>query len=141
VPALRGQAVTLTEFLLARIAEDEEAADQSVQLPSGLLHIGSPDTPLILVWSPARVLAECEAKRRIVEWHEKWPVLVQTEPKMETDPTDIRGYTMRMTQQIQWQTEREYFRRFGEAPPSGPILRLLAAVYADHPDYREEWKP
>lgn len=22
-----------------------------------------------------------------------------------------------------------------------PTLRLVAAIYADHPDYREEWKP
>ncbi|WP_454050428.1 DUF6221 family protein [Cellulomonas sp. Marseille-Q8402] len=24
---------------------------------------------------------------------------------------------------------------------SGPILELLALPYADHPDYREEWRP
>jgi hypothetical protein len=171
--------VTLTEFLLARIAEDEEVARDASpggwsfpgieSVAGGTLydatrriadvvyeqpedhdgrivrHLLVPEADVngahIARHDPARVLAECEAKRRIVEWHENWPVLVRTEPKMETDPADIRGYTMRMTQQIQWQTEREYFRRFGEAPPSGPILRLLAAVYADHPDYREEWRP
>jgi hypothetical protein len=47
---------------------------------------------------PARVLAECEAKRRIVEW-------------------------------------------YGEEPGRvGPALGMLAAVYADHPEFREEWR-
>lgn len=46
---------------------------------------------------PARVLAECRAKRRLVE-------------------------------------ELGAFRR-------GAALRLLAMPYADHPDYRQEWKP
>lgn len=48
---------------------------------------------------PARVLAECEAKRRIVEW-----------------ASDGEG-------EFHWST----------------VLAPLAAVYADHPDYREEW--
>jgi hypothetical protein len=55
--------MTLTEFLLARITEDEARAP----VPSwtsddgGCLDCGGQ--------SESRVLAECEAKRRIVEWH------------------------------------------------------------------------
>lgn len=53
---------TLTEFLLARIAEDEAAAHD--RLGKGAL-----STSVILQWQQHRVLAECEAKRRIVELH------------------------------------------------------------------------
>jgi len=44
--------VTLTEFLLARIAEDEAGAERA---------------EFIADFNQARILDECEAKRRIVE--------------------------------------------------------------------------
>jgi hypothetical protein len=109
---------TLSEFLLARIAEDQEWAQEALDLSSGIgetrewrwvrlygrgshaFYVGAPD--------PARVLAECEAKRLIAaEALERLAVL-----------TDGRG-----------QPEQSY------------TLRALAAVYADHLDYRQEWKP
>jgi len=82
----------LIEFLLARIADDEAYArnafgDHNDVVPewseiwSGAVNIGgnAVDGPELLLtndsqvsrhierWDPARVLAECEAKRRIVE--------------------------------------------------------------------------
>jgi hypothetical protein len=84
--------MTLTDFLLARIAEDEACAD-------GLeWDDGNP------VHQTARVLAECEAKRQIVE-----------------ACAEVLAYD-------------------AEALPQD-VLRFLALPYADHPDYREEWKP
>ena len=84
--------VTITEFLLARIAEDEAGARAVVGDRNAW------DTPEwdASRWSPWRVLDECEAKRRLVgdEWYE--------------DPE---------------------------------TLRILAAIYSDHPDYRDEWRP
>lgn len=61
--------MTLTEFLLARIAEDEAIAAKANK--GGDVE----DTPIFECGSqgrhvgmaPVRVLAECEAKRRIVE--------------------------------------------------------------------------
>jgi hypothetical protein len=61
-------------------------------------------------WDPARVLAECDAKRRIVED-------LQDELANQHDPEPT-------TLQLADRT-----------------LRALALPYADHPDYREEWKP
>jgi hypothetical protein len=99
----------LTEFLLARIAEDEAAAQAVVD---ELAFLGLPRTR-------GRALAECEAKRQIVE--------------------------------------DEVLRYCDNVPPSGFVspevadsirsradsrtLRHLAAIYADHSDYRQEWKP
>lgn len=63
---------TLTDFLLARIAEDEAGAvrqlsEATTQRPQGssAREIG-PDA----AGSPTRVLAECDAKRRWIDWVE-----------------------------------------------------------------------
>jgi len=117
--------MTLTDFLLARIADDEAAArglghahwiDDGTWWLEGVEHsVIGPDevafthpayVPHIVRHDPTRVLAECEAKRRIVEHH------TQSEWGHEHDP-DSPCHT----------------------------LRLLALPYVDHPDWREEWKP
>jgi hypothetical protein len=56
--------MTLIDFLLARIAEDEAVARDSLALygPGSSLYVARHD--------PARVLAECAAKRRIIAAHE-----------------------------------------------------------------------
>lgn len=123
--------MTLTEFLLARVAEDEADARLAVRchepgepwgwdtVPGDGLHIAR--------WDPARVLAECEAKRRIVELH-------TVDGTVRLRSTDEKVYVCRTCS-------------LEDEPPSGPMewpcdtLRALAAVYADHPDYRDEWKP
>lgn len=75
--------MTLSDFLLARIAEDEMAAS----------------TTLSATWNKW-IERDCEAKRQIVKHH---------------------------------------------APYAGgggrPTLFYLAAIYADHPDYDEAWRP
>ena len=57
----------LTDFLLARIAEDEawEAEHQ---------HFGDGTAPEYVPPWWTRVRAECEAKRRIVRWAQQWPL-------------------------------------------------------------------
>ena len=61
--------VTLTDFLLARIAEDEEAAEgvNRGRWNSRVARLDGDLYALVSRQHPARVLAECEAKRRIVE--------------------------------------------------------------------------
>ncbi|MDB5243970.1 MAG: hypothetical protein JWP57_4596 [Spirosoma sp.] len=82
----------LTEFLLARIAEDESAARA---LPSFIVDAAVAYERIHFArWAPARVLAECDAKRRARE--------------------------MQIADELD---------------------RILALPYADHPDYRSEWRP
>jgi hypothetical protein len=165
--------VTVTEFLLARIAEDEATARAAgvtghswgtmieetgsgeniyytVEVP------GVKDSTIADMWStdqigrdqsehiarhdPARVLAECAAKRAIIKQHEDWPVLVEGELEMEPASSDIQSMAYRATRQIAWMTEQEYIKRFGVEPPTAPMVATLAAVYADHPEYRQEWQ-
>jgi len=115
------------DFVLARIAEDEDVARAAVHATERggtdgwywsnageAVFLDGTATPV--VWGdeqsrpagrhvvrhdPARVLAECEAKRRLVEL-----------AVAETD------------------TGR-----------SGVLVALLALPYADHPDHDEQWQP
>lgn len=144
--------MTLAEFLLARIAEDENVATQAKgrngadwtasHLDAGAWRIeGSkdiganprayngdrelwddetalgmhPETAAHIVrHDPARVLAECEAKRRIVEYAQEW--------------------------RAAFNADRVGFDRMDALLTSTHMLELLAAPYSDHPDYREEWR-
>ena len=115
--------MTLTEFLLARIAEDEAVAKAA--------HPSSGDDTWIL-WvcdefmhvatGEDRVLAECEAKRRIVAEHSE----------------GVSGECG--TCVGEWGNYHVGEPATGKAWPC-PTLRILAQPHADHPDYREEWKP
>jgi hypothetical protein len=153
--------VTLTEFLLARIAEDEATARAALDYSEGRwhweLHRGRPyrsalvnergtvvlppknsdvypSAPIaghIARHDPARVLAECEAKRRIVERlgllvTEHFSVSAGERHRQEAQHPHLCDWRhMRETRML------ELERTLGD----------LAAVYADHPDYREEWRP
>lgn len=148
----------LVEFLNARIADDKREARAAISGQAdpengwgvegravtphvGIIHEGV-QRAHVAKWNPARVLAECEAKRRIVELHESWPVLVQQQPTFEPiDDADPSRLTIRASQQLAWLTEQEYRDRFGDEPPTAPMIRVLALMYADHPDWREEWRP
>jgi hypothetical protein len=72
-------------------------------------------------WDPARVLAECEAKRRIVSLHTTEPRVIWREEVVDGDPDP------RLVPHV-------------ESAPN-PTLRLLALPYTDHPDYDETWRP
>ena len=107
---------TLTDFLLTRIAEDEATAlagrNADVIWPlRGALGVVTTGEDLYLAVTPDRVLAECEAKRRIIA---AWP-----------DPFG------------QWTAVQADAAR----AQKDPTLRALALPYATHPDYRDEWRP
>jgi hypothetical protein len=70
----------------------------------------------------ARWVAEVTAKRRIVELHKS--------------TAGMNTYGARVVACDSCGASDEYPVRF-----PCPTLRLLALPYADHPDYREEWKP
>jgi uncharacterized protein DUF6221 len=107
----------LAEFLLARIAEDEEAVRG---ISSGS---GDPD----FYWGPDRVRGECAARRRIVELHRaidiypRWPEGDCAECSDSGASGAVDGH-------------------FSVEHPC-PTLRLLALPHAEHPDYLDEWRP
>jgi hypothetical protein len=98
--------MTLAEFLLARIDEDEGAA--------GFEEFGMPVPGNS--WGPERVLAECEAKRRIV---------------------NDAGFAVHQAEINKRAPHTEPV--FAAALLGKHVLNHLARPYADHPDYRQEW--
>jgi hypothetical protein len=86
------------------IARSSQSADRGV-------------AELIAAHDPAHVLAECAAKRAIVEAHTAELIAVEEGVEHWTDCPDCR-----------------------QTPPCH-TLRLLAQVYKDRPGYREEWRP
>lgn len=113
--------LTLSEFLLARIAEDEVVARATASGWTGPEAMGAIEGGFTVFVDPARVLAECEAKRRIADLHKNEGV---HSPSCLTcaGEVDPDGHT----EWMHW--------------PCDTIL-LLALPYAGHPDYREEWRP
>jgi hypothetical protein len=156
----------INEFLEARIAEDEAAAEEATsgpwewtaetsewgdcgpnletvaKLPPYPDGSASPVTMVIGSWGhdangisiedgdkahivrhdPARVLAECAAKRAIMAEHGLYDH--STKDYCETC--------------VDW-----WKSELGEGPPPVawpcPTLRAVAAVYKDHPDYQQAW--
>lgn len=115
--------MTITEFLEARIAEDEAEARIAAGCPShdpdGQGYVttvmemeGSRKYGVIAV-DPARVLAECAAKRAIVGTY-----------SAVAANRNVEG-------SVQWHEERALLTS----------VRALAAVYKDHTDYLQDWQP
>ena len=105
----------IRDFLLARIAEEETYAYHAlgllgmenpwwtgVALKSCFPDLSRADALHIEQHSPRRVMADCAARRAIVE-------------AFDPDMPDLDPYVGR------------------------DVVAILAAVYADHPDYQQEW--
>ena len=151
----------IVTFLRARLAQDKREAELAIsgQADKGwearfvpdfrnfaiTPHVGTIHEGLqarhVEKWDPWRVIAECEAKERILELHEQWPILVERQAAPE--PIEWDGSTdsvsFQMTRQIAWMTEQSYLRTFGERPPTDAIVRALAHPYRHHPDFNPEW--
>lgn len=124
----------LIAFLKARLDEDEHwahmaeagwppenalaASEDPKHYPFMATDITPSKATFIRRHDPARVLREVEAKRRLLEL--AW----------DADQTD---------RLLDEEIARE--AKPGEVTTGGLILRAMAAIYSDHPDYRPEWKP
>ncbi|WP_282698023.1 DUF6221 family protein [Streptomyces sp. CC208A] len=129
--------VDLVQFLRARLDEDAAVAraakpgpwaveedrenltrwvvNEEHTLDVGLGYVGNRtqgDAAHIARHDPTRVLAEVEAKRQIIEQHERYAA-----------------------------ERRRMMGGWDPQSDDSPILAALATVYADHPDYRPEWAP
>lgn len=140
----------LIAFLGARLDEDERIA-RAVTADDW----GDADTQARYEWedlpdaafahakqhNPARVLREVEAKRAIVgeltaAWRRKTAALAEYDAWLRAgaDPHLLPGFGVGSPNE--------------SLGPSGHLIagleravRLLATLYSNHPDYRDEWKP
>jgi uncharacterized protein DUF6221 len=155
----------LSTWLLEQIAEDDrlakaatpgpwqwdgDAVDQVAQSPDyiaryryigwdgddreGVLAVNGEH---IAAWDPARVLAECEAKRRVLQRHqpvEQWHghgqyrrlYRIECSTCLEGSPPDDPNDPGCYHGNLEWPC---------------PEIRDAASPYADRPGYQEEWKP
>lgn len=120
----------LVQFLRARLDEDEQAArragDSFRQIgETGVIVATEGDraeecasanwagiAEHIVRHDPARVLAEVEAKRELLADYERFVA-----------------------------ERRRMMGGWDSYPEPSPVLTAFATVYADHPDYRPEWRP
>lgn len=117
----------LAAWLLDQISEDERAAlevvtsyiawTEDLDKPALDSAIGPGDLDTYMSVDATRVLAECEAKRRIIE--EAQIAQRSLERRLHPATDAINGHVIAL-------------RR---------VVRLLALPYADRPGYREEWRP
>lgn len=116
---------TLAEFLLARIAEDEAVA---LRARDNAGSFAVPDH--VVRFSPPRVLAECEAKRRIVELHEISSEVLGNATLYGCAICDCMS-----------DDDGEYYVGRVDEVDGCATLRLLALPYSGHPDYDPDWRP
>jgi len=128
-------ALTLADFLRARLGEDEAKAraDLASAWAGHMLGlVGWRDAP-VHIYEAAQahaireaqdVLADVEAKRRIMDLH-------------RPDPTDDGSV------ECGFCSFHEQYEGFNDVREEWPCehLRLLALPYAQHPEYRDEWRP
>lgn len=147
--------MNISEFLEARIAEDEKQAqsaggaeqrwgamteetgngeniyytvelagaiDTTIADMASTQRIGREQAEHIARHDPSRVLAQCAANRAVVRMHGD----MNSDFASENVPSIC-------------EVCHDYYRHDAEYWPC-PTLRALAAVYKDHPDYRDEWR-
>ena len=130
---MTARVLSLSEFLLARIRDDEAAARRAADGPFSITSTPYGETFGIVTagggdyleeqWfavDPARVLAECKAKRAIVDDHSLMVDLYEH---------DSCSRCVRFHAGMDCENE----------PWPCPTLLAVAAVYADHADYNPEW--
>lgn len=138
--------MTLTDFLLARITEDEAVAREVTYakdldaLPVGsvVLDLAERDAPVVAC-KAARgdwvVMGDAPETRwwsqQMIRGASGQPLTVVHRPDRDTLPSLAECEAKRVA--VDWYLN-------DDDTVMGPTVRALAAVYADHPDFREEWR-
>lgn len=91
-------------------------------------------------WSPTFALAQIAAQRKVIDLHEQWPVLVEQPDPGEVVWNGMHDTVLQISTRINWLTTQEYRKRFGDEPPTGPIIKALIQPFSDHPDFEEDWR-
>jgi uncharacterized protein DUF6221 len=120
----------LTAFVTARLDEDEAAA-------KAWLPFGNPDAAQrdhIARHDPARALREVASLRALAGMHHR-PSQAQVDHYVYTEAAKFCSFC---GPGDSWEA-REHPDWFDEWPCHH--MRLIAAIWSDHPDYRPEWAP
>lgn len=107
--------MTLTEFLLARLAEDEGEADRVHDIDCDVHRGFADERGDCNCGEPGRILAEVEATRQIV-------------------------HVLSSREQVD-DSEEGLWHKIGYDRAAFDVLRLIAQPDADHEDYDPSWTP
>lgn len=117
------QTAARQKFLLARIGEDEQSATR---------HRAAADACGLGAY-PARVLAECTAKRALIAYAEPHDDMGDLLLRAFADPS-VNSADLAQAEPFARVTQGLIDRALGD------VLKYLALPYASHPDYRPEWR-
>lgn len=87
-----------------------------------------------------------DAIEAVLDFHKNWPVLVEKPAeirKMESFKNiteTLDSYRMEFVQEYDFLLGQEYMKIFGAEPPTTPMLRRIASIWASHPDFNPEWR-
>ena len=146
--------MTLTEFLLARLAEDEAAAKAASAISKwdaeARDHVKVPAAPAIWVTADGYGSGAVERTNGdphdvgIVVYDEGCPNDAEATHIARHDPARVLADVeskRRIVEMFSGNLHERWDDGFEAEKIGREVLRALAAVYADHPDYQEAWKP
>lgn len=116
--------LSLVEFLLARITEDEAIIPAKINTENLQPWAAFANDEYDALLDFTRWAAECKAKRALVELHDE---------DREHNCPNSDGDSEHFGYLHGWAEGHEY-------PQRCPVLRLMASIYADHPDYDLAWQ-
>ncbi len=129
--------MNITEFLQGRFAEERDDALALEPVYDGLvatIHTSRIAmyalAPHFAHWDPARVIAECEAKQRLLDLH----------PTYAQEPYRIEGGQMYYPPDPYY-CDCQCPDGIIQGHEPCPTKRFLALPYVNDRDYREEWRP
>jgi hypothetical protein len=130
--------MNLAEFLLARVSDDQRDAlidRMTAEAGHGVLRWLPSQHYYVMqerqIEAANRVLAECEAKRQLIDIHRQ-------EGGIEEWMSDEWVADMTDDERAGWCDWCTYDARTVSFPCEH--LRILASVYRDHSDYQQEWQ-
>lgn len=140
--------MTLTEFILSRIAEDEAAAEECAKLfPSPWeiadrgwrVRIYSANVPLSEdVGEPGDERTPCVIEVEPTYAHDGW-LSDNVEHIARHDPARVLAECAALREVVRITRGLGGYYNPDAAREAPGILRALAGIWSDHPDYREEW--
>lgn len=117
----------LPGFLIARLDEAQRLLNDPA-VP-GNFAVTLADGTRLTVWDKEHFVRELDAKRRILKIHNVWEVVFPADPVLMRDRHCV-GCGFNAVEEYETEDINDC-----------PTLQALALSYADHPDYREEWRP
>lgn len=128
-------AIPLTQFLLARIAEDDEPTREALEMDA---RFSPPEDGFTVAYQWARLIHQASG---LPVRQRRGSGLARGAPSPTCVPADCTARREIVARHANCGSGAGYRDEAGPAREGGGCAELadLATVYADHPNYRQEW--